>query len=87
MNAISPRKITIYLPDGPKEYEEGKNCDRIQDQEGPTTCVKIITGERMQIFRGAPYSLDVNRSHDLGTRSFSRPQQNDIQRGDGEHRV
>ena len=69
------RSITIYTADGPVVFEEKKNCDAIVDIRSEYPIVKIYIGERIQIFKGCPYKIEVDKLSDRPERPESTPGQ------------
>ncbi len=58
------RKLKIFHSDIKMthlEFEEGKNCDRIDDSRSREgfPIVKVFMGNSVRIFKGTPYEIEV----------------------------
>lgn len=58
------RKVTIYAPDKVIQFEEKKDCQAIVDVRSEYPVVKVYIDDRIHIFKGLPYKIEVDKLGD-----------------------
>lgn len=62
----------VKIADGnvePTVYIEGDNCDRIDDARSQYPIVKVFIGEKVIVYKGFPYELEVDG---IGSRGYNQ---------------